>query len=190
MQVHYSALQRLLKVLGINNSALFQIIMEFGFTVPGGLIAFFTLDTVGRRIMQAIGFVGMAISFLLFVAVKPIAPAIVALILYGLNRLFAQAGPGSVSASGMLGVELAPTKVRGIVQSITVASGRIGALAVSFLFPFLLQTYGLGVTIAFLGIVAFISAALTYFGIPETKGKSLEVASGEDSVSMRESIKE
>jgi len=178
------------KSIGINNGAVFQFIIEFAFVIPGGIIAILTLDRVGRKPMQTIGFIGMASALLLFAALRSSVAPIVALIIYGLNNFFSQAGPGSVSASGMLGVELAPTKVRGVVQAITVAAGRIGATLTAFVFPALFRMYGESFAVGFLSIVAFVAAALTYFGIPETKGKPLEIASGEDLVSVRESIKE
>ena len=49
-------------------------------------------------------------------------------------------GPGLVSGAGVLGVELAPTRVRSVAQSITVAGGRIGAAISGFAFPLLFGT--------------------------------------------------
>jgi len=176
------------KSVGINNSAIFQFITEFVFIVPGGIVAILTLDRVGRKPMQTIGFIGMAVALLMFAALKAVVPAMIALIMYGMYDFFSQAGPGSVSASGMLGVELAPTKVRGLIQAITVAAGRIGASLTAFVFPYFFHIYGESFAIEFLSAIAFIAAALTYFGIPETKGKPLEKASGEEAVSAGESI--
>jgi len=124
----------------------------------------------------------------MFAALKAVVPAIIALTMYGMYNFFSQAGPGSISASGMLGVELAPTKVRGTVQAITVAAGRTGASLTAFVFPALFHIYGESFAVGFLSAVAFVAAALTYFGIPETKDKPLETASGEEVVSARESI--
>jgi putative MFS transporter len=170
------------KSLGINNSAIFQFIVEFAFTVPGGLVAVMTIDKIGRKPMQTMGFIGMFASLLLFSALKAYVPAIGALILYGLSQFFSQAGPGSISASGMLGVELAPTKVRGVVQAMTVAAGRTGAALTSFVFPYFFNVYGEGFAVTFLSIVALVAAIVTWFFIPETKGKPLEESSKETEV--------
>ncbi|BFH72830.1 MFS transporter [Sulfurisphaera javensis] len=169
--------------VGINNSAIFQFIMEFGFVIPGGLVAIFTIDRIGRKPMQVLGFFGMASSLLAFAALKAYIPAVGALILYGMENFFMQAGPGSISAAGLLGVELAPTKVRGTVQSITVAAGRTGASLTSFVFPELFSMYGEGFAVGFLSSLAFVAAIITLLFIPETKNKPLEVASGEELVS-------
>ncbi|MCY0882303.1 MAG: MFS transporter, partial [Acidianus infernus] len=121
--------------VGIHNPAVFQFVMEFFFTIPGGLLAVATIDRLGRRPLQVIGFVGMAGSLMLFSFLRPLLPAFLALMIYGMYRFFSQAGPGSVSASGIHGVELAPTKVRGIVQAITVVAGRIGAVVAGLIVP-------------------------------------------------------
>jgi len=47
----------------------------------------------------------------------------------------AMTGPGLVSGAAVFGVELAPTRVRSVAQSITVAAGRIGAAISGFAFP-------------------------------------------------------
>ncbi|WP_338602160.1 MFS transporter [Sulfolobus tengchongensis] len=168
--------------LGIN-SGVFQILVEGAFTLPGGIIALALIDKVGRKPLQTLGFVGMAISFISFSLYKNYAgiafSPLIAFILYGLNNLASQAGPGSVSASGVLGVELAPTKIRGVAQSITVAGGRIGAALTAFVFPSLFAHYGESFAILFLASIAGISAILTYLVVPETKGKSLEESSRE-----------
>jgi len=174
--------------IGIDNTAIFQIIIELAFVVPGSIVAILTIDRVGRKPMQILGFIGMAVALLMFAAFHAVVPAIIALIMYGMNNFFSQAGPGSISASGMLGVELAPTKVRGTVQAMTVAVGRTGASLTAFVFPALFKIYGESFAIGFLSAVAFVAAALTYFGIPETKNKPLEVASSEEVVSAGESI--
>ena len=167
--------------VGINNPAVFQFITEFGFTVPGGLLALATIDRVGRKPMQIIGFVGMAGSLMSFSFFRPLLPAFLALIVYGMYDFFMQAGPGSISAAGMLGVELAPTKVRGTVQSITVASGRIGATTAGLIVPtIILPSVGVDGLALILSLLTFLAAAITYFFIPETKGKPLEESSMEN----------
>lgn len=174
------------KSVGINNGAVFQFIMEFAFIVPGGIIAILTLDRVGRKPMQVFGFIGMGVALLLFAMLRAQVPALMALIMYGMYHLSSQAGPGSVSASGMLGVELAPTKVRGFVQALTVTGGRIGAALTAFVFPYFFHLYGESFAITFLSLISFISAVLTFVGVPETKGKPLEVASNEEAVEKRQ----
>ncbi|AHC52117.1 MFS transporter [Sulfolobus acidocaldarius SUSAZ] len=167
--------------LGIN-PGVFQIMIEGLFVIPGGIVALMLVDRIGRKPLQTIGFIGMALALLGFSLYKSFALSfspIIAFLIYGLNNFASQAGPGSVSAVGILGVELAPTKIRGFVQSLTVASGRIGAALTAFVFPSLFTEYGESFAIGFLSAVAIVSAIVTLISIPETKDKSLEETSGE-----------
>ena len=53
---------------------------------------------------------------------SPAIPALAAFLVYGLFNI-AQTGPGLVSGAGVYGVELAPTRIRSVAQSITVIGG-------------------------------------------------------------------
>ena len=167
------------------NPGTFQLVNFLIFTVPGAVIGALLTDRIGRKPLQAAGFFGMALMLFGYglyssssIAAAS-AGAILGIALFGLFNLFSQAGPGSVSAAGLLGVELAPTKVRGLVQGLTVAAGRIGATLTAFVFPALFHAYGAGFALNFLAAISLIAAAVTLFGIPETKRLSLEHASRE-----------
>ncbi len=68
----------------------------------------------------------------------------------------------------MLGVEMAATRVRWLVQGLSVTAGRLGAALGVFVFPRLFERYGQSFAVAFLAITALLGAALTLVGIPET----------------------
>ncbi|POB09836.1 MFS transporter [Sulfobacillus sp. hq2] len=155
----------------------FQLVMEFAFVVPGGILALLLIDRWGRKPLQVLGFIGMALSLMAFSLYRTEAAAIplIGLMLYGLENFIQQAGPGSVSASGILGVELAPTKVRSLVQGLTVASGRLGASLTAFVFPAIFKALGESFAIGFLASIAALAAIITMVAIPETKKQSLEV---------------
>jgi hypothetical protein len=78
-----------------------------------------------------------------------------------------------VSGAGILGVELAPTRIRSVAQAITVAGGRIGAAVSGFAFPLL---FGASHAMAYFVIVglAVLGALLTWILVPETGRISLE----------------
>jgi hypothetical protein len=93
-------------------------------------------------------------------------------------------GPGLVSGAGILGVELAPTRVRSVAQSITVAGGRIGAAISGFAFPLLFRPIGhggVGQFGAYIVIAALsVAGALgTWLLVPETGKISLEALNRE-----------
>lgn len=168
----------------------FNLFMQVFATIPGALVAALLIDRVGRKPLQALGFLGMGLALFLFALSHSsivAAPLLGAVIYAGVN-FFQQAGPGSISASGMLGVELAPTKVRGIVQSMTVASGRIGASLTAFVFPALIAAYGVSTALVVLGVLALVALLITVAFIPETKKRSLEEASGEDLVGQMQVV--
>jgi hypothetical protein len=93
-------------------------------------------------------------------------------------NFFNQAGPGSITASGLYGVELAPAKIRSQIQSYTVSAGRTGAAIATFVFPVLFLTVGEVYAFYYLAALAMISAVVTLVFIPETKG-ALEDSSNE-----------
>ena len=101
------------------------------------------------------------------------------LIIYGMNNLLGSFGPGLVSTSGIVGVEVAPTKIRSLVQAITVASGRIGASLTAFVFPALFKQFGEGFAIIFLGGLTIVIALVTQWGMREAKQLPLERAAQE-----------
>ena len=167
------------------NPGVFQLVNFLIFTVPGGIIGALLTDRIGRKLLQAIGFGGMALMLFGYglysnsgIAAAS-SGALLGIALFGLYNLFSQAGPGSVSAAGLLGVELAPTRVRGLVQGLTVAAGRIGATLTAFVFPALFKTYGAGFALNALALTCVVAAIVTLVSIPETKRLSLEHASGE-----------
>ncbi len=164
----------------------FQLINVLVFTIPGGVVGALLSDRMGRKPLQAIGFAGMALMLFGYglYSGPGLTPAsgvgaLTGIIFFGLYNFFSQGGPGSVSATGLLGVELVPTKVRGLVQGLTVAAGRIGAMLTAFVFPALFHAYGAGFAMNFLVIICLIAALLTVVGIPETKRQSLEQTSRE-----------
>lgn len=168
---------------GLGLSAVsFSLLNTALFTIPGAVIGLSLLDRVGRRPVQVLGFIGMAGALIAFGLYSGSVAAMVpttGLILYGLQNFFSQGGPGSVSASGILGVELSPTKARGFVQGLTVAGGRVGATIAAFVFPALFKAYGESFAIYFLAAIAGLAAVLTIVLIPETKGLSLEESSSD-----------
>jgi hypothetical protein len=101
------------------------------------------------------------------------------LALFGLYNFTISLGPGAVSGSGLLGVELSPTRIRSIAQSVTVVGGRIGASTAAFLFPALLGVTGVTGLLYILAGVSLIGMILTFIVIPEPKGRSLEEINGD-----------
>ena len=156
--------------------AIFSLIASFVFVIPGALIGVSLIDRIGRKQLQTWGFIGAAAMLGLFAYLHDevmAAPAI-GMLLFGLYSLLITAGPSSVAGAGILGVELSPTRIRTIGQSITVVGGRIGASIAAFLFPLLFGILGETGVIYLLAAVSIVGAVCTMLVIPETAQRSLE----------------
>jgi len=163
------------KGLGLQ-PAIFSLISSFVFVIPGALIGVALIDKIGRKQLQTWGFIGAAVMLCLFAFLHDQAMAMPAfgMLLFGLYSLLITAGPSTVAGAGILGVELSPTRIRTIGQSITVVGGRIGASISAFLFPLLFGVLGETGVIYLLAAVSIIGAVCTMFLIPETAKRSLE----------------
>jgi len=154
----------------------FALLTSFGFSLPGCLIGVLLIDRIGRKQLQAAGFALAALMLALFAYFQKdvaSAPAL-GLLLFGLYTLTITAGPNTVAGTGILGVELSPTRVRTIGQSITVVGGRIGASISAFLFPLLFGAIGETGVIFLLAFISVVGAVCTMLLIPETATRSLE----------------
>ncbi len=163
------------KGLGLSPTT-FALLTAFFFTLPGCLIGVGLIDKIGRKALQAGGFVLAAIMLALFAGLqKDVDGApLLGMILFGLYTLTITAGPSTVAGAGILGVELSPTRVRSIGQAVTVVGGRIGASISAFLFPLLFGVIGETGVITLLAIISVIGAICTMLLIPETANRSLE----------------
>jgi len=161
--------------LGIPAS-IYQIETELIFVIPASLLmSWFVIDRVGRKPLQVWGFVAGAVILGVFTWMRatPGVSALAAYVVYGLFNI-AQTGPGLVSGAGVYGVELAPTRVRSIAQSITVIGGRIGAAISGFVFPILNADIGFVWTIAGLAGLSLVGGVASQLLVPETSSRSLE----------------
>ena len=154
----------------------FSLIAQFVFVIPGALIGVGLIDKIGRKALQVAGFIGAAIMLALFATLhdQVLAAPAFGMLLFGLYSLLITAGPSTVAGAGILGVELSPTRIRTIGQSITVVGGRIGASISAFLFPLLFGVLGETGVIGLLAGVSILGAICTMIVIPETAGRSLE----------------
>lgn len=102
-----------------------SLINSFVFVIPGALLGVAMIDRVGRKQLQTWGFIGAAVLLGLFAGLHDHAMAMPALgmVLFGRYGLQITAGPSAVAGAGTLGVELSPTRIRTIGQSVTVVGG-------------------------------------------------------------------
>jgi hypothetical protein len=154
----------------------FSLLMEALFVIPASAVfSLFIIDRVGRKPLQVWGFFAGAILVGVFAIMQGslMTMPVTALFVYGFFNV-ALTGPGLVSGAGILGVELAPTRIRTVAQSITVAGGRIGAAVSAFGFPLLFAGTGQAGAYWVITGLSVIGAVLTQLLVPETGRITLE----------------
>jgi PHS family inorganic phosphate transporter-like MFS transporter len=144
---------------------------------PGYFVAAFLVDYkwMGRWRMQQLGFFVMALVAAIlagmFTQLKTnIAPFFV---LYALNGFFNNVGPNATTY--LIPAEVFPSEWRSTGHGISAASGKVGAIAGTFGFSYMVAAPGIGYPGAFglLAGTAFVGLLVTFL-IPETNGKTLE----------------
>ena len=169
---HMTALQHLI------TAEQYNAIIALIFTIPGYWIAVATIDRLGRKTLQVLGFGVMALAFL----VLGLVPGIIALgapfvIIYGMTFLFGNIGPNTTTF--VLPTELFPTDGRTTGHGIAAGSGKIGAAVSTLLFPTLILLWKAAGLMLFLAGVAAVGVLVTLLFLRETKQRTLEDASRE-----------
>ena len=143
--------------------------------LPGYIVAALTIDRIGRKRMQLLGFAMMALTYgvlFLFPALTQITWTF--LLVYGLSYFFTEFGPNVTTF--VLPAEIFPVAARTTAHGIAAAVGKVGAFIGAFLFPLLLSNPAFRLPGA-MGVAAFVALAgfaLT-FVLPEPDHKTLEM---------------
>ena len=141
--------------------------------LPGYLIAAATIDHIGRKLLQCLGFAAMAAAFLALWLVPGATTTVLPfLLLFGATYFFAEFGPNTTTF--VYPVEIFPVRVRTSCYGIAAAAGKLGAFIGTYVLVALLPAIGLGPTSAIVAGVALLGLVVTLTMLPEPKGTSLE----------------
>jgi MFS family permease len=139
-----------------------QVGMWFGYVTFG-----FVSDSIGRKRAYVAYLIVAAVLLPVYGLVRQ------PLVLLALGPFVAFFGTGYFSGFGPLTAELYPTSIRATAQGFTYNVGRIASAAAPFAVGSLAEVHGFAPAFAITG-AAFVFAAVTWFGIPETMGRELE----------------
>ena len=142
--------------------------------LPGYIIAALTIDRIGRRPIQLLGFAMMALSYgSLFVFPALTVITVPFLLLYGLAYLFTEFGPNITTF--LYPAEIFPVSVRTTAHGFSAGLGKLGAFIGAFLFPLLLSNsrFGLPGTMGVAAGICILGFLLSFI-LPEPNQKSLE----------------
>ena len=141
------------------------------FAVPGYFLAAKYIDRIGRRNLQVLGFIAIAIAYLAI----GLIPGIVAttwlfVLVYGLSYFFINFGPNTTTF--LIPSEIYPTAIRAKAHGISAAVGKLGAFVGAFLLPIVLHSLGMHAVMTMMGVVSILGLMVTFL-LPEMKQQDL-----------------
>ncbi len=146
--------------------------------VPGYWVSALTIDRLGRKFIQIMGFLIMAVAYGVLWLVPGIAQQTTEfLLVYAVSYFFIEFGPNSTTF--VFPSEVFPVTVRGLGFGISASAGKFGAAIAAFLFPLLLLRWHLSGTMGLLSVISLMGAILTWLALRESKGLTLREASHE-----------
>jgi MFS transporter, PHS family, inorganic phosphate transporter len=155
------------------NHTLMQLAIFAIAAAPGYLLAAITIDRIGRKAIQIVGFVMMAAAFAAIAFMPGVTKLVIPfIIIYGVSYFFTEFGPNSTTF--VYPAEIFPVMSRTTGHGIAAAAGKLGGFFGVFLFPIFMAWGGLTAAEAAAATVSVLGAIVTLTMLPETKGKSLE----------------
>jgi MFS family permease len=143
----------------------YLFVMQAGMWV--GYVTFgFISDRVGRKAAYVSYLLTAAVLLAVYVTVRN------PMLLLVLGPCVAFAATGYFSGFGAVTAEVYPTSVRATAQGFTYNIGRLASAAAPYLVGALADTHGFGSALLVCS-AAFLSAAIFWIWIPETKGRAL-----------------
>jgi PHS family inorganic phosphate transporter-like MFS transporter len=146
--------------------------------LPGYIVAALTIDRLGRKAIQCLGFGMMALAYGLLALVPSFTQLTLPfLTIYALSYFFTEFGPNVTTF--VYPAEVFPVMVRSSAHGIAAALGKIGAFIGAFAFPYLLTAFHLPGAMAVSAITSLLGLLLTLFTLPEPNQRSLEDIAGD-----------
>jgi PHS family inorganic phosphate transporter-like MFS transporter len=169
-------------------TAIGNLILVCAGSIPGYWVSVATIDTLGRKPIQIIGFSMLTILFVIIGFAFNVLSGHALLALYVLAQFFFNFGPNSTTF--IVPGECFPTRYRSTSHGVSAASGKVGAIIAQCVFgPLRTRGAVAGATgtaaspwlnhVMQIFALFMLCGLLTSFLIPETKRKTLEELAGE-----------
>ncbi len=172
------------------HTTLISTLIFFVFAVPGYWVTAFTIDRLGRKTIQMLGFIMMALSFAgLYFIPNITMMTIPFLLIYGISYFFTEFGPNTTTF--VIPAEVFPTRWRAFGDGLSAGAGKMGAFLGALFVPILLNRLSLSGTEGIMAIVCLLGIGTTLL-VPELKSKSLSATyrdSDSDSGSSQSKVK-
>jgi MFS transporter, PHS family, inorganic phosphate transporter len=141
--------------------------------LPGFILAALTIDKIGRKLLQSVGFAVMAVAFACLWLIPGATTTLLPfLLLFGATYFFAEFGPNTTTF--VYPAEIFPVRVRTTSHGIAAAAGKIGAFIGTYALSAMLPVVGLSKTCSLVAGVSVLGLVATLALLPEPKGASLE----------------
>ena len=141
--------------------------------IPGYMLAILTMDRLGRKPIQLLGFAMMALTFGA-IALFPAVRSVIALfaVVFGISYFFTEFGPNTTTF--IYPAEVFPTRARTTAHGIASGLAKLGGFVGVLLFPLLENMGGLALALGVAACTAILGFALTALLLPEPNQRSLE----------------
>ncbi|KAF3767460.1 phosphate permease [Cryphonectria parasitica EP155] len=181
------------------NTAVGSIILAVAGSLPGYWVAIFSIDSLGRKPLQVLGFLVLTIIFCVIGFAYHRLSSSALLALYVLAQFFFNLGPNTTTF--IVPGECFPTRYRATAHGLSAAAGKAGAIVAQVISIPMLATrqddcFGprcsssnpwLG-SLMRLFALFMLCGTLASLLIPETKGLTLEELAGEDPTSYNAGV--
>lgn len=160
-------------------NALGNLIIAVAGYVPGYFFTIAFIEILGRKPIQIGGFLITALLFGILAGDYNHMPTAGKFVCFALAQFFFNFGPNATTF--IVPAEVFPSRVRGFAHGISAAVGKCGAILSAILFNWL-ASYKIGLPNVLWIFFAcnILGAIITFFFIPETKGRDADVVDYEE----------
>jgi len=159
--------------------ALGNLIIAVAGYVPGYFFTIGFIEIIGRKPIQIGGFLITALLFGVLAGDYNNIPTAGKFVCFALAQFFFNFGPNATTF--IVPAEVFPSRVRGMAHGVSAAVGKLGAILSAILFNYLAQyKIGLPNVLWIFFACNLLGAVITFFFIPETKGRDADVVDYEE----------